>query len=77
VTPHVLRHTTAMHLLQAGVDMTVIALWLGHENPTTTHRYLAADLELKQRALEKLPDIHQGGARFRANDRLLAFLDTL
>lgn len=77
VTPHVIRHTTAMHLLQTGVDIAVIALWLGHESPVTTHRYLAGDLELKRRALGKLPDICSGGARFRASDRLLAFLDTL
>jgi integrase/recombinase XerD len=42
ISPHTLRHTTAMHLLQAGVDLTVIALWLGHESPTTTHRYVEA-----------------------------------
>lgn len=77
VTPHVVRHTTAMHLLQAGVDIAVIALWLGHESPATTHRYLAGDLELKRRALDKLPDMHRGGTRFRANDRLLAFLEAL
>lgn len=51
VTPHVIRHTTAMHLLQSGVDLSVIALWLGHENIQTTHGYLAADLELKKQAL--------------------------
>ena len=77
VTPHVLRHTTAMHLLQAGVDIAVIALWLGHESTATTHRYLASDLEMKRRTLGKLPDIHNGGARFRPDDRLLAFLDAL
>jgi hypothetical protein len=54
VTPHVIRHTSAMHLLQAGVDIAVIALWLGHESIETTHGYVEADLEMKQRALEKL-----------------------
>lgn len=50
VTPHTLRHTTAMHLLQAGVDITVIALWLGHESPVTTHGYIEADLTMKEKA---------------------------
>lgn len=51
ISPHTLRHTTAMHLLQAGVDLTVIALWLGHESPVTTHGYVEADLAMKERAL--------------------------
>jgi site-specific recombinase XerD len=51
VSPHVIRHTTAMHLLQAGVDISVIALWLGHESPVTTHQYVEADLAMKERAL--------------------------
>ena len=54
VSPHTLRHTTAMHLLQAGVDVTVIALWLGHDSTETTHQYVEADLELKRRVLNKL-----------------------
>lgn len=77
VSPHVLRHTTAMHLLQSGVDITVIALWLGHESPTTTHRYMEADLAMKKRALAKLSDPSAGGSRFRPSDRLVAFLETL
>lgn len=48
VSPHTIRHTTAMHLLQSGVDITVIALWLGHEDPSTTHIYLDADLAMKE-----------------------------
>lgn len=51
ISPHSWRHTTAMHLLQAGVDITVIALWLGHESPVTTHGYVEADLAMKERAL--------------------------
>ena len=51
VSPHVLRHTTAMHLLQSGVDISVIALWLGHESITTTHLYMTADLAMKEKAL--------------------------
>jgi site-specific recombinase XerD len=77
VSPHTLRHTTAMHLLQSGVDLTVIALWLGHESPNTTHAYLEADLATKKRALERL---REPASRRRAtvpSDALLAFLDGL
>jgi integrase/recombinase XerD len=74
VSPHVLRHTTAMHLLQAGVDMAVIALWLGHESIETTHVYVEADLATKERALEKLEPVEGRFARYRADDELLAFL---
>jgi integrase/recombinase XerD len=77
VTPHLLRHTTAMHLLQAGIDITVIALWLGHESPATTHRYLDADLALKERALAKLPGPPRRRVRYQPSDRVLAFLDGL
>ncbi len=54
VTPHVLRHSTAMSLLQAGVDISTIALWLGHESIETTHKYMVADMKLKENALKKL-----------------------
>jgi site-specific recombinase XerD len=54
VSPHTIRHTTAMHLLQAGVDLSVIAMWLGHESIQTTHQYLNADLDAKRRALDQL-----------------------
>lgn len=77
ITPHVLRHTTAMHLLQAGIDIAVIALWLGHESPSTTHMYLEADLALKERALARLPEARGCRPRYRVNDRLLAFLEAL
>jgi integrase/recombinase XerD len=77
ISPHTLRHTTAMHLLQGGVDITVIAMWLGHEDPATTHLYLEADLEMKEAALRRVEDPSPKPARFRASDRLLAFLDTL
>jgi site-specific recombinase XerD len=77
VTPHVLRHTAAMRLLQAGVDTSVIALWLGHEQVETTQIYLHADLALKERALArtKPPEVQPG--RYRPPDELLAFLDGL
>jgi site-specific recombinase XerD len=77
VSPHVIRHTTAMHLLQAGVDIAVIALWLGHESIETTHVYLEADLATKERALDKLAPVAEQGARFIADDPLLAFLTSL
>ena len=77
VSPHVIRHTTAMHLLQAGVDLTVIALWLGHESIETTHGYLEADLATKQRALAKLSPTTTTVPRFRPTDELLGFLAAL
>jgi site-specific recombinase XerD len=77
VSPHTLRHTTAMHLLQAGVDVTVIALWLGHEDPGTTHQYVEADLAMKKRALDRLREPHARRARLAPSDELLAFLDGL
>jgi site-specific recombinase XerD len=77
ISPHIIRHTTAMHLLQAGVDMATIALWLGHESLDTTHMYLQADLAMKEKALEKLAPIEGKWKRFRADDPLLAFLAAL
>jgi site-specific recombinase XerD len=77
ISPHVVRHTTAMHLLQSGTDTAVIALWLGHESPTTTHGYLEADLAMKERALARVPAPALTAGRFKASDDLLAFLDRL
>jgi|OpeIllAssembly_1097287.scaffolds.fasta_scaffold59752_2 site-specific recombinase XerD len=77
ISPHTVRHTTAMHLLQSGVDLSVIALWLGHESPATTHRYIEADLAMKERALQSLQEPPSRRLRFRATDRLLSFLDGL
>lgn len=77
VTPHTLRHSTAMHLLQSGTDLAVIALWLGHENPATTHQYLEADLTAKEAVLHRLDDPSRLPARFRPGDQLLAFLQCL
>lgn len=77
VSPHIIRHTTAMHLLQSGVAFNVISLWLGHETATTTHRYVEADLAMKEKALSRLdaPDTRMG--RYRAPDSLMRFLQTL
>jgi integrase/recombinase XerD len=77
ISPHIVRHATAMHLLQAGVDIATIALWLGHESIETTHVYLQADLAMKEEALGKLDPIEGGWQRFRAGDPLLAFLASL
>lgn len=77
VTPHLVRHTTATHLLQAGIDIATIALWLGHESIETTHVYLEADLATKERALQKLAPVEEQGAQFTAGDSLLAFLTSL
>ncbi len=77
VTPHVLRHTLAMELLQNGVDRAVIALWLGHESVETTYIYLHADLELKERAMAKTTPSHMSPVRFRPEDAVLAFLNCL
>jgi site-specific recombinase XerD len=77
VSPHTVRHTTAMHLLQAGVDISVIALWMGHESPVTTHQYVEADLTMKERALAKLHEPDVKLQRYRAPDSLIDFLRTL
>lgn len=77
ISPHTLRHTTAMHLLQSGIDITVIALWLGHESPSTTHQYVEADLALKERALKALQPPRTRSLRYRAPPKIMAFLDQL
>jgi integrase/recombinase XerD len=77
VTPHVLRHTTAMELLQAGVDRAVIALWLGHESVETTQIYLDANLALKEDALKKASPLNASVGRFKPDDQLLSFLRNL
>ena len=77
LTPHVLRHTLAMGLLQAGIDRSVIALWLGHESVETTQIYLDADLALKEKALAKTKQTGEGCPLFKPEDPLLAFLKSL
>lgn len=77
ITPHTLRHTTAMALLHRGVDQTVIALWLGHESIETTQIYIHADMRLKERALAHADSSGAAPTRFRPKDALLAFLQSL
>jgi integrase len=77
VSPHILRHTTAMHLLQSGVPFNVIALWLGHESTNTTHRYVEADLTMKTNALARLTAPGTKIPRYRVPDSLMHFLQTL
>lgn len=77
VSPHTFRHTTAMRLLQADVDIMVIALLLGHESPTTTHHYVELDLQMKERCLRKLQSPNNGTKRFKPGDQLLQFLEQL
>lgn len=77
VTPHTLRHSTAMELLHHGVDQSVIALWLGHESVETTQIYIHADMSLKEKALAQIASPETPHERFRPTDELLAFLEAL
>jgi len=77
VTPHVFRHTTAMHLLEAGVDLSTIAIWLGHESIETTHKYMVADLQLKERALAQISEPKGASFRYKPSNDILSFLDKL
>jgi site-specific recombinase XerD len=77
VTVHVLRHTMAMELLQAGVDRSVIALWLGHESVETTQIYLEATLAMKEQALARTTPPQGNATRYRPDDQLLGFLKSL
>ena len=77
ITCHTVRHATAMHLLQGGVDITVISLWLGHESPVTTHSYIEADLRMKEQALKAVVAPGTRSGRFKAKDDLLRFLESL
>jgi site-specific recombinase XerD len=77
VTPHVLRHSAAMQLLQNGVDRTVIALWLGHESVETTQMYIHADIQLKEKAMARTKPVTAPPGRYRPDNDLLAFLEAL
>ena len=77
ISPHTIRHTTAMHLLQSGVDLSVIAMWLGHEGLQTTHQYLDADLKTKQQALATLEAPRLPRIRRTVAKPLMRFLEGL
>jgi site-specific recombinase XerD len=77
VTPHVLRHSAAMQLLQNGVDRTVNALWLGHESVETTQMYIHADMQIKEKAMARTRPVDAKPGRYRPGDKLLAFLEAL
>ena len=78
ISPHTIRHSVAMHLLQSGVAFSVIALWLGHESTTTTHRYVEANLEMKEKALAKLQEPDTKMCRYQpVDDALMQFLRSL
>lgn len=77
VSPHTIRHSTAMSLLQSGAEPSEIALWLGHESPSTTHMYVEANLAMKERALARLKPPEVKPARYRPPQALLKFLESL
>jgi integrase/recombinase XerD len=77
ISPHTFRHTTAMHMLQSGIDITTIALWLGHESPATTHMYIEADIRMKQLALAKIDAPRAKKMRYKPTDSIMEFLDSL
>lgn len=77
VSPHTIRHTTAMHLLQSVKDITVVAMWLGHAQTSTTHQYVEADLDMKERALKKLQSPSLRSVRYKPSDHVLTFLESL
>ena len=77
ISPHSLRHTTAMQLLESGVDLMIIAIWLGHESVETTQIYIKADLKMKEAALNRTKDPKLKSLRYKPNDTLMAFLKGL
>jgi len=77
ITPHTFRHSVALNLLQSGVDISTIAIWLGHESILTTHKYMEADIDMKRRTLEKLREPTEKPFEFKPDDAMLAFLDSL
>lgn len=77
ISPHTLRHTAAMHMLQSKIDTSLIALYLGHETLETTHQYVEANLSMKEEALSTLADTPLKHLRFKPNDALLAYLEQL
>lgn len=77
ITPHAFRHTTALRMLQSGVDISTIAIWFGHESIITTHKYMEADMEMKRKTLEKMSDPGNSAYHFTPDDSIMAFLASL
>lgn len=77
ITPHTFRHSTAMNLLQSGVDISTIAMWLGHESIETTHKYMVADLEIKRKAMEKLDETTDNSFNYKPSNAIIDFLKSL
>jgi site-specific recombinase XerD len=77
ITPHTFRHTTALRMLQSGVDISTIAIWLGHESIITTHKYMEADMEMKRKTLEKMNEPGHSTYHFVPKNSVLVFLDSL
>ena len=77
ITPHTFRHSVAMNLMQSGVDISTIAIWLGHESIETTHKYMIADMEIKRKAMEKLDETTNGSYTYKPSRSILAFLKSL
>jgi site-specific recombinase XerD len=77
ISPHTFRHSAAMNLLRAGVDISTIAIWLGHESIETTHKYMVADIETKRRAMEKLDETEDASFHYKPSKAILDFLSTL
>lgn len=77
VTAHTFRHSVAMNLLHSGIDISTIAIWLGHESIETTHKYMVADMEVKRKALKKSAVLTDENYKYTPSDKLLKFLDSL
>lgn len=77
ISAHTFRHSVAMNLLSANVDLSTIAIWLGHESIETTHKYMVADMEMKRQAMEKVPEPNNTSYRYKASSDILHFLDSL
>lgn len=77
ISVHTFRHSVAMNLLQAGVDISTIAIWLGHNSIETTHKYMVADLEIKRKAMEKAGIIDNSVPKYKPSNNLLEFLSKL
>lgn len=77
ITPHTFRHSVAMNLLASGVDISTIAIWLGHSSIETTHKYMVADLEIKRKAMEKAGSAGNSTYKYKASSDIISFLNSL